>query len=1596
MLVPTNFHSQFFLPIVKAQEAEIKSTQSLEIQKSKAYSRNLEKMELARLEEILKQSAYPFMPSPKAAAINQTLPPLSFSPELVTNFLTNRLKEEGIIEESSFEIGGGCARYVLAGLEYADVDISYNICKPDYLKIIRFIEAFLIEQIELAGHRLNGDDDLSVRDYYPYRLEYIRNQSNQVICLFIALGGIELKFIADLNYRWNSASCDSFYITLPDRTVHCINNILPGDKLMLEKCTSDLLSHKFVVDKPENVSSLIFRILLFQTQGFEVSKTDIDIAIKQFKRVFPPQAGEKLTAKFHHFLAGHYRKNELPRIFSFLNFLSIIINIEDQKEQETYLQAISTAWLQRTYEIGEERRFMMLADLIQQRPELTRDLLTLIYGVCLYEFTLKNSDVNAYIFDFAGIDKAPRWQISAKQEGATHYLVIFQQSPVELVKSCLSSWIALSSAKIDTECGIIFKDLRFTELPFTPEGQFKMVSQFMESFDQPLLSNLFLTNFLRVNPRNFYEFVNQAMPNKFDGKYLERKNILSDLHCGMEESMFLGDKELEKVVIFIRKRVCDDKYCLTPEDLKTINNMLEGTQRLRLNPKLQNFIVNALIHLIQKVRNSISINLMEEIFHLAYLSERQALFVDEAKSKIWLTLLEICEEVLKSSESPELCKLISLHKMTYDDKAHSNLSSDNIKNLNQLKLRISNSILLTLLNLPNDSLVDTVYPSLEIIVDKHMKSLQANVMKVFERFIDYSADSINPQRDRILGKIALSLYPGDLQKYLDSLLQITNQLISSKDSIEEDETMQEIQKNGFKLLSYLAKCKQESSWHQKIIQMIWKGMAASLVRKSVSQSKQEYIAYLEVLQSIEKLKVEEVNILQSLVKLDFQNGRMNIVKIFLQTLMKIDPSEVKEVQVILDGQLIKEKDKQGMHSSIKMSQFLNSIEFLEGLLVAGKDTSTSQKEFIDLLKASDWSQMNKKDTQRVRKAIYGMMKYLIACSSKSSIIDTGSLFLAIRNSQIMDCNLLDEIAILILQKCLSNGMCNSAEIENALCYANMEGHFVSQACALEIPSLIKSMAPFLKNCDRFSFKILLRALENGLWDKEIENCILIILNEYKKNKPSMFPEIDLINRILISNRSFESISEENFHNFAEVIFLSDGKQFLKPSLISKQMLTSFARLPGSYHTDELLDTVRMILHRSDLLRLYKTPDSEAISLFKSLNAIFDKQKLENQFRKNTFELIARFLLTFLCVERTKPLSTIEISKEVQNLLFALVEKMSTISSEVGTSKLMHKVVFLCLNYLSRLRTMKKDVFIPQIEDDDKQIRLLLQKKCLNDDEIKEMYDCFDDDVMLWAAFDPTRGKELVKNIISKMIKSDVKWIKQADDMLEETIHEGIFNRKTTPGFCQIEMDEKELSECSQDLTPLQCEIIQKACEQNGHWSIALSRLCKLKLIACEANQEVFKMFISSVLAVHDRMLMTTLYSPDKINYCLFRNDFLIPLLNQKMSKKHLEGILDCIRQIISRLEYYPILFGKIIEISKTMEPINEFRTPSEVISYALKNKKLSISENEGKPIKQALKLLQQLNAQEFYYLVNFKTTESLSEFKTELAELIQQAKAQWC
>lgn len=490
---------KFFSPLQIQQEAELKSSGS----------KKLNSNELSRLKVVLTSPTDPLFPIEKGS-----LKPLFFSTETVVNFFTKKLSETGILDQPSVDIGGGAARYILQELEYADVDLSFYICKPSYDKIINIIEAFLLDQFELNGIEVGFATQFpkkSIHDVYPYRIEFINNNKNHIVALFIGLGGIEIKFISDKKYRWNVASCDCFYIKIPENTVHCIDNCIPLQKKGLDKCLSDLKTRKFIVQDPQNVSSFLFRILLFQTQGFDVSQEDIALSLKKFKWTFPAYATEKLTKKVHHFWSSHYRKHELPRMFSYLNFLSLILQLEDQIDSQTYIQAISTSWLQRTYQLGEKRRFLLLSDLVQQKPQLIHDLLTLIYGAFLYEYTLLNPAVSAYIFEFSSEKNKPLYQIGLKQEEMIHYLKMFKQNPVELAMSVLKSWSSLIKEECHIVCDSTLKDLGFTELRFTLEGKYKLITQFLKSFSQEPLASILLTQFPKTNPQGFYKLVSEEM-----------------------------------------------------------------------------------------------------------------------------------------------------------------------------------------------------------------------------------------------------------------------------------------------------------------------------------------------------------------------------------------------------------------------------------------------------------------------------------------------------------------------------------------------------------------------------------------------------------------------------------------------------------------------------------------------------------------------------------------------------------------------------------------------------------------------------------------------------------------------------------------------------------------------------------------------------------------------------------------------------------------------------------------------------------------------------------------------------------------------------
>lgn len=969
-LVDSNSFNNFI-----SQENEIKiHEEAISQSEEKFYSQKLDVEETRRFNEITKKSIRIVFRIPSDTKPEVLLAPftlkgsveglmkqleqfeLSLSISQILDFLNDRLLKKGIIEKPECDVGGGATRYTLAKMSYADVDVSFHLCKARYQSsqyraiIETLIELILEEFLKKDIQLLYEDPNIKtlIRQCCLPLIKEIKNEESQLVALFIGLEGLDLKFISDETYRWNAAAHDSFCISYPERMVRSVDNGKVCSKSEFIKNANILFSRQFEVKEPNRVSGLIFRVVLAMTQGFEISQPYIHQALDQFKARYPKRSFKALTDKLHHHLDVHYLDNEKGKMFDFLNFLFLTLHFERPEDQNDYAEIIATSWQQRTFK-KNGRTFLYLANAIQTEPGITKDLLTLIWGIGLYEYIQKNRGIQAYTFEFASSSKRPLWQLSLTSGKSIQFLTLPCQDPVEMLKSFSSAWQKLANSDRSSQCASILKELGFTSVSFSNKDRDIVLRNIAEAFDNPPLATVLSTYFQKAKPLSFYSYLQKEVPDAIDPSYLAHKQLLGDLWELIMESNGL-DKNEENLIGFLRIKIKKMDAPISLVDLKQALKLLQAVPNIVLKPALKNAVERALVQMISRAATSNQISILKEAMQLVLTKDFMEILSEQNKAIVTSCLVMACEKIAKHQDSRQLIEFYRLCSSLTLWKKH---TEENQKALYNLSRLLSESLLRTSLHNSLDEKRENVsIAALNIVWEsQHVTELLPQIQSVYDKLVLRYARSSNSQQWRSIAELSMRLPEGIKYAQSQLLLEVADKLmVIDEGNIEKGHTKKEYQELGVKLLAKIAQQESlENKCREEIRLRSLKGMASSLKLKG-QQFTHNYQAFLEVfdsLSSVQKSHGQQLIDLKGLLNLNMDSSRSQIVRLFLQIVMKIDLTFTEQLVPKLNDQISVETDRQAVHSSLALLKIMDEFDCLIKVLKCEKQAVAEVEGWIN-------------------------------------------------------------------------------------------------------------------------------------------------------------------------------------------------------------------------------------------------------------------------------------------------------------------------------------------------------------------------------------------------------------------------------------------------------------------------------------------------------------------------------------------------------------------------------------------------------------------------------------------------------------------------
>lgn len=688
--------------------------------------RQLETIEIDRRQKLLAMIHY-LKPNPSFGD-DSKFPIISFSTSEFCSFLSEELKKNFF--SFSFLLTGSGVRHCLINDLFNDVDINCYIMEPCFDFILNLVRYFIECKLKTSSTSLTKDQ---IDNIYVYRKKRIF-ENGITIASFIGLGTLEFKFILkETHYRYYVATFEGFLISLFNDQLYYVSHDLDYSKKDHEEAMKALLTHKFIVKKPEEITDLFFRMLLALTHGFLLPSQDelLALALKQFCIDYSLDQPDILIRKIHQHFQNHFPGHIQGQLIEIFNIFTLLENIENSELRYQYYSLICKAWtlekpstsklskIESTESKEPPKGFFFkpfgaLSEILQANPKLISEILTLIHSVIFLE---NNKTISS---------ETPK---SIKGTlGKLNFQFLLTKKPLEkLAIECLTSWNRLEL--YEKEIQEIFNFIGVRGIAFNKIGRKKILKIWMDVF-QRANARLTLTDPL-------YELITKELSDSFDNFEIEKWHAKVGLKTFIDHS--LSKEGILQAVRVILYRLKISSFNPNIEHICQIHVRLKEIKPIDLQSYLQLKVSlsKAIQCMIFQVVKNPEMRVIIELKCLCETTEKLVLFNIQEKKKINSLLLSACI-LTKPCENSDA--LFILYKKFARDPVIE--GKENSENLHVLKVKALNRFLSYLskkvdnINDPKEEFA-IIEALQEIITHFQIPEIQEQLINTYEKLLKY-------------------------------------------------------------------------------------------------------------------------------------------------------------------------------------------------------------------------------------------------------------------------------------------------------------------------------------------------------------------------------------------------------------------------------------------------------------------------------------------------------------------------------------------------------------------------------------------------------------------------------------------------------------------------------------------------------------------------------------------------------------------------------------------------------------------------------------------------------------------------------------------
>lgn len=654
-----------------------------------AYSQKLTSDQKLRRDKILQEHI-------QVQTSSLLLPTMNFTAEKLCNFLTLQLQtfdlNGNLMDAGPFLIGGAALHVLMdptATLKHSDLDICYYLKVPSQ-NIGLFIIEFLQNEILDRFNELTVKDPKSEREIseyiklQAYRSLPIKKQKEEILKYFsnkrekppfwlFTLGKLDIKFFLDMTARQNIAISDSFRISVKGNDVLCVDANSVCDESGYRNAIEALEKRNFIIKKPHEVDRLMFRCAHRMTQGFVINDPEIFIAAwKEINNTFFSKDLELIGEVIHKHHRNHYADDEIGKLFDFMNFTSIILQMASkgsESSEKNYCELLANRWIKSATPSDLSSPLGYFCTLISKNPDLTSHFIALLQGYLFFQKINENPHISAYSSPFD--PHKVRQQLSFKT-GSSHYFMTLSQDPIKLSQAFITSWMLLNEKKLLLPLSPILEKFNVFTIQSLKELGIT-TSKLLTSFKQESMSRI-LKLFPHHNLGLFCSFLKDHKGLQIDDRELDVYILQNNLKRHSDGAEVIFGKKFQTFLETIQSIIAFQDSSL--ENLKKIGLLLDEVPTVsieKIGKSLRTSLSRSFLQLIKTQLHKPTLELIQECEDIFFQLEDLNFFTEDDSAKCYSIILFAHENLLPFSKI-ENCLIMakSLQKLSlWKSKNHS-------------------------------------------------------------------------------------------------------------------------------------------------------------------------------------------------------------------------------------------------------------------------------------------------------------------------------------------------------------------------------------------------------------------------------------------------------------------------------------------------------------------------------------------------------------------------------------------------------------------------------------------------------------------------------------------------------------------------------------------------------------------------------------------------------------------------------------------------------------------------------------------------------------------------------------------------------------